>query len=75
MYSVTIRFVSRVRLSVLKKRKKKKKFIYRYECHCYTDRITDRWYSVKKIAGYIDNLDHYDETNYPNVLFTADGYN
>lgn len=31
--------------------------------------------SRKKIAGtYIDSLDRYDETNYLDVLFTADGY-
>jgi len=29
----------------------------------------------KKITGiYIDSLDRYDETNYLDVLFTADGY-
>lgn len=44
------------------------------ECHCCTDRITDRWYSVKKSQEYIDSLDRYDETNYLDVLFTADGY-
>jgi len=55
--------------------KKKKKHQCVNECHCYTDSIIDRWYSVKKkwrdisVVWIAD-----DETNYLHVLFTANGY-